>query len=103
MTSNRMDRVSLYTKSNMNLRLAMAHLTNAIKETGIAEILHPSRQAAHLDLAVGQLDEVLRCFQEVRRVLLPMQQFVPAYARVPTPPVKRTVKNRRPTAKRSRR
>jgi hypothetical protein len=52
---SRLDRKTRYATFHMNTRMAVLRAMSAAEKARLAEALHPSRQAAHLDVAMAEL------------------------------------------------
>jgi len=73
--SNRIDRKTSYFRFHLNARAAMCRVMNATERARLAEALHPSRQANHLDESARQLDEAMQLLARAIHDLSDMRKF----------------------------
>lgn len=73
--SNRIDRRTAYFRFHLNARAAMCRVMNATERARLAEALHPSRQAKHLDESALQLDEAMQLLARAVHDLSNMRKF----------------------------
>lgn len=57
-------------------RMSIMRVMNAAEKVRLAQALHPSRQAAHLEVANEELKEAVRLLLEAQVALSPMRKFL---------------------------
>lgn len=75
MKKDKLDRINRYNQLHLNARVALMHVMAATEKARLAEALHPSRQAAHLDVADAELKEAVRLLLDAAVALSPMRRF----------------------------
>lgn len=71
----RLNRVTKYVEFHMAVRIAILQLINAAERARVAQALHPSRQARHLDVAEASLQEAINELRTASKKLKPLRKF----------------------------
>jgi len=74
--TKKLDREGRYIKFHVLSRSAMMRVMTATEKARLAQALHPSRQAAHLEVAAEELRVAVQMLLDATVELAPMRKFL---------------------------